>query len=170
MRKIGKVLAVAGVTLVFFLLFIFFVRLISPYEIDDIHFSIPCEEEYLAKSDVLWVIPLFNNSSIAENQERCTALRASNKTLGMHGVYHTYREFATPRDQMYLDRGIAAFEQCLGGKPNAFKAPQLALSKENAELLRNNHLKIHGALGQLTHKVYHCNDTGRFKNWMIRLV
>jgi predicted deacetylase len=164
--------AIAITVLIFLLLalLLFFLRLVGPHEIDDVHPAIPCEEEYLAESDILWVVPLFSNQSIAQNESWCATLRATNKVLGMHGVYHEYNEFQTPRDQAYIDRGIAAFEQCFKKKPSAFKAPQLELSTENAKLLSSNNLKIHGKIRQLTHKVYHCNDTGQFRNWVIELV
>ncbi len=158
--------------IIFFIILLvlfFLVRLISQKEIDDVHPAIPCEQEYLKKSDVLWVIPLYNNESIAQNKTWCASINAMNKTVGMHGVYHTYQEFLTIKDRTYLEEGVTAFEQCFGYKPSAFKAPQLALSKENKDLIKEKNWKIHGKIRQAIHKVYHCNDTGRFSNKVIKI-
>jgi len=153
---------------IFLLITLFLIRAISQKEIDDVHPSIPCEKKYLKESDILWVIPLYKNESIAQYKPWCDSINAMNKTLGMHGIYHKYEEFFTARDKDYLEEGVTAFEKCFGYKPSAFKAPQLALSKENNAFLKEQNWTIHGKLGQVTHKVYHCNDTGRFRNWIIR--
>ena len=167
-NKKRRVLITLGVIIIPFLL-LFITRLVSPEEIDDVHPAIPCETEYITRSDILWVIPQYLNESIAKNQTWCAELRAMNKTIGMHGVDHKYEEFSTPHDAAYLESGVTMFEQCFGYKPTMFKAPQLALSEKNAELLRQRKWKIHGERGQIMHKVYHCNDTGRFKNWIVKI-
>ena len=110
------------------ILILFLIRLISPREIDDVTQGIPCENDYLEKSDVLLVIPKFSNISIAENKSWCSQILGLNKTLGMHGVKHEYNEFETDTSQEYLEEGINIFEQCFGFKPTMFKAPQLKIS------------------------------------------
>lgn len=145
------------------ILFIF--RANTPREIDDLTPGILCEQEYLEKSDVLWVIPNYNNSLISENPEWCKEILALNKTLGMHGVRHYYKEFQDNLTQEYLNQGIYAFEKCFGYKPTMFKPPQLALSKENEILLQKNNLTTKKYSNQILHKVYHCNDTGTLPNW-----
>ncbi len=148
---------------------LFLIRTISQKEIDDVHPAIPCEQRYLEESDILWIIPLYNNVSIAQNKTWCASISSLNKTIGMHGVYHKYEEFSATRDKDYLDIGIDAFKQCFGHKPSVFKAPQLVLSEENKAFLKEQNLTIHGKIGQMMHKVYHCNDTGRFTNKFIRI-
>ncbi len=106
-------------------------RAFSHTELDDVTPGIECSRDLMEKSDVLWVIPDFSNDSIAESKEWCTDILSLNKTLGLHGVHHTYREFAIGRDKDYIEFGISEFEGCFGFKPLLFKAPQLALSREN---------------------------------------
>lgn len=157
--------SVTALLLIFILIFTFFLlRLTSQKELDDISPGIPCEQKLLQKSDVLWVIPNYNNVSIDENPEWCAYIKSLNKTLGLHGVYHTYKEFQTDRNQQYLEQGINAFEKCFGFKPKMFKAPQLAISSSNKELIKNNNMQLKGRANQVLHKVYHCSDSGLFSN------
>lgn len=149
---------------------LFFIRLILPKEIDDVSLEIPCLEKYLKKSNILWIIPKFNNKSIAENQEWCNYILNLNKTLGLHGVYHKFEEFNTDRNQEYLQEGINAFEGCFGFKPEIFKPPQLKISKGNKQLIKKNNMKLKTRFNQLLHKVYHCSDSGNFPNWLINLI
>jgi predicted deacetylase len=142
-------------------------RATSPREIDDISPEIPCEQELMEKSDILWVIPKFNNIPITENTEWCNKILSLNKTLGLHGVRHTFEEFKINRNEEYLNEGISIFEECFGEKPTMFKPPQLKISKNNKELIRNNNLKLKVITNQVFHKVYHCQDTGRFSNKFI---
>jgi hypothetical protein len=150
-----------------FFLVLFIIRALLPQEIDDVSPGIPCDRELLAEAKVLWIIPLFENESIANNQTWCAEIKALNKTLGLHGIYHHYKEFNTFRDPSYLEPGIHAFQECFNQTPKLFKAPQLALSKENKEWLEQT-FKVKGPLNQITHKVYHCNDTGKFSNKLIK--
>ncbi|MBU0760487.1 MAG: hypothetical protein KJ600_00255 [Nanoarchaeota archaeon] len=145
---------------------LFLLRATSQKQLDDLSPEIPCSENLIEKSDVLWVIPKFNNISI-QDKEWCDYILSLNKTLGLHGVYHTYEEFQTPRSQDYLNEGITAFENCFHFKPEIFKPPQLKISKENKQLIKNSGLKLKTQANQLTHKVYHCSDTGKFSNRFI---
>ena len=155
----------------FFLLIftLFLIRLTSPREIDDISLEIICEQKYLEKSDILWVIPKLNNKSISENKTWCQEIINLNKTLGLHGLTHEFEEFNTFQNQEYLQEAIDIFEQCFGFKPEIFKPPQLKISDENKELIKNNNMKLKTTLNQIIHKVYHCNDTEGFKNWVVDL-
>ena len=146
---------------------LFWIRAFSERQIDDVTPWIKCDADLLRKSDVLFVIPLFENKSIADNEAWCKEMLVSGKKLEMHGVYHTYREFVTTRNESYLDEGIIVFEDCFGFKPEGFKAPQLLLNKNNEKMIDNKGLKIYGYWNQLTHKVYHCNDSGMFSNKII---
>lgn len=169
-------------TIIIFLIFLlvfslFFIRLISPREIDDISPEIPCSQKYLEKSDILWVIPKYDNKPISANKEWCEYILSLNKTLGLHGVYHEFEEFNTNVPQIaeyggkeYLQQGINIFEECFGFKPEMFKPPQLKISDNNKILIEENNMKLKTRLNQLTHKVYHCDDSGMFKNWVVDLI
>jgi predicted deacetylase len=158
---------IISIILILLVSLFFSIRLFSSKEIDDINPEIPCLEKYIEKSDILWVIPKYQNKSIAENKEWCESILKLNKTLGLHGIYHTYEEFKTNRNLGYLQEGINIFEECFGFKPKIFKAPQLEISKQNKKLIKNNNLKLKGKMNQGLHKVYHCNDTGIFSNKFI---
>jgi len=151
------------------ILTLFLIRSISPKEIDDISPEIPCEKEYLEKSNILWVIPKFNNKSVSENPSWCQEILNLNKTLGLHGLTHEFYEFNKTQNPEYLQEAINIFEQCFGTKPIMFKPPQLKISKENKELIKNNNLKLKLNFNQIIHKVYHCGDTGKFSNRIVDL-
>jgi predicted deacetylase len=133
-------------------------------QVDDVSPNIICEKWVIDKSDILMVIPIFNNISIAENNSWCNYILGLNKTLGMHGVYHTYQEFLTARDESYIQQGIDEFKKCFGYAPSIFEAPQVALSAENEKTLKNMGFIVYDYPFQMTHKVYHCSDTGKFSN------
>lgn len=163
MKRVVKVLVIILIVLA---LILFSIRLLSPKEIDDVSPGMPCEEEYLGKSDVFWVIPFFEGKPISENQEWCGEILKLNKTLGLHGFEHTYWEFKRENiSQEHLSKSIEEFESCFGFSPEKFKPPNLRLSKENKKLIEDNGLVIKYRLNQLTHKVYHCNDSGTLPNW-----
>ena len=150
----------------------FFIRLVSPREIDDVSPGISCENEkkYIEKSEILWVIPLLNNISIAENKTWCNEILAMNKTLGLHGITHSYHEFELNNiSQNELDLGIKEFEKCFGYKPRLFKPPYLFINKQNKDLIKQNNLILKYRFNQAIHKVYHCNNSGTLGNKVIDL-
>jgi len=151
------------------ILLLFLTRLISPREIDDISPEILCEEEYIQKSNILWVIPKFNGKLISDDKEWCNSILALNKTLGLHGITHQYEEFNDDITQKQLNEAIKIFKECFGFKPTMFKPPQLKINSNNKKLIKNNDLKLKLYFNQITHKVYHCSDTGRFSNRLIDL-
>ena len=156
-----KYLKIVLIFLFSLIITLFFIRLILPKEIDDINPGIPCPELEKYNPDILYVIPLFNNQSISENTEWCKEILAMNKSLGLHGIKHTYREFELKSiSQEELEGGINAFEECFGFEPTVFKAPQLKISKQNKKLIRKNNLILKGVFNQFIHKVYHCDDSG----------
>lgn len=157
------------IILIVFLLILtlFFIRLISPREIDDVNPQIQCTNELMTKADILWIILYLNEKPISENKEWCNYILSLNKTLGLHGVNHEYHEFKIDRDQEYLNKSIKIFEECFGFKPKIFKAPQLKISENNKQLIKNNNMELRGVLNQIFHRVYHCNDSGRFSNRFI---
>jgi len=137
-------------------LILFSIRLLSPKEIDDVTPDFFCAEELLEKADILFVIPKFNNTLISENPEWCKYILSLNKTLGLHGVYHEYREFETGRNQEYLQEGIDEFKTCFGYEPELFKPPQNRISKDNKELIKENNMKLKTIPNKIIHKIYHC--------------
>ena len=151
------------------IIILFLTRLILPTQIDDISPEISCEQEYLEKADVLWVIPKYNHEPISENLEWCKQILSMNKTLGLHGITHTYNEFGSEISQEQLNEAINIFQECFNQTPTMFKPPQLNITNDNKELIKQNNMKLKLDFNQLTHKVYHCNDTGMFRNWMIDL-
>ncbi len=142
----------------------FILRLISPTEIDDINPNIKCEKDYLNKSDILWIIPKYKNIPISENKSWCNQILKLNKTLGMHGITHSYHEFKTNITNEQIIQAKQIFKDCFGQEPELFKPPYLKISKENKKLIEKNNMKIKLFLNQNIHKVYHCQDTGVFPN------
>ncbi len=153
-----------------FMLDLFLIRALGFREIDDINPEIPCSKELIEKSNVLWIIPKYNNISISENKKWCDYILNFNKTLGMHGVYHEFDEFLSEKNQEYLSIGIDEFEKCFGFKPKMFKPPQLKISDNNKLLIRSNNLTLKARTNQILHKVYHCEDTGKLSNKIIDLI
>ena len=149
-------------------LLIFIIRLFSPRHLDDLHPNIPCEEKLIKKSDYLAIIPKYNNLSISENKEWCDYIAGFNKSLIMHGVYHTFKEFNIEKDFNYISEGKNVFTNCFNFSPLEFKPPQLALSKENKKILEEKfNFKVHSKFAQIFHKTYHCDNSGLFPNWII---
>lgn len=145
---------------------IFLIRLFSDKQLDDVSPGIPCTPDLFEKADVFYVIPIFNGSSIGDNTGWCSNISGMNKELALHGVFHDYREFFSPRDDAYLLEGINTFEDCFGKSPERFKAPQLAISDENKRIV-GKRMKIDSYLNSVFHKVYHCGDSGVFSNSFI---
>jgi predicted deacetylase len=164
------------VTLLIFLLIIelfmifLVIRFFSERQLDDVSPGIACEEELLLKSDVLMVIPLFEGRSIAENRSWCEYILSLNKTLGMHGINHEYREFFSLVDEDEIIAGINEFEKCFGFYPRIFEAPQLALNGNNREVLKEMGFEVREYRYSTFHKVYHCSDTGLLSNRFIEIM
>lgn len=163
----GKLIVLCSVFTI--LIAMFTIRVFAPIHLDDVSPLIPCSEELLKKADVYYVIPMFHNLSIATNQTWCIKIMSNNKTIAMHGVFHSYNEFAEDLSEQYLMKGAKEFEKCFGYLPNEFKPPQLAISANNKKMIKNNY-KIETWLSQRFHKVYHCNDTGMFPNWLADII
>jgi len=166
-KKENKIILISILLLISIILLILYLRIINPVQIDDLHPEINCSEEYIEKSDILWVIPNLNNKSVSNNKEWCNQILSLNKTIGMHGVFHESLEFYKNRDQEYLQQGIDIFEQCFKVKPTMFKPPQLKISHNNKKLIKKNNLHLKSLFNQITHKVYHCDNRGLFSNKII---
>ncbi len=161
-KKLFILLFILFLTGILFLINIFLFRIFLQKQIDDLHPIIPCDSVYLEKSDLIMAIPIYKNISIANYPGWCQEIKGMNKTIGMHGVYHTFNEFEEERDEGYVERGIVEFEKCFGFKPIIFEAPQWELSKENEILLNKMGFKIKKKTNALLHKVYHCSDEGEY--------
>lgn len=144
-------------------------RLVTPSEIDDIHPIINCPEVEQYNPKVLWVIPKYNNISIAQNKTWCNEILALNKTLGLHGYMHNYQELNGNISIQQIEEAIKIFESCFGFKPTMFKPPQLTISRANEKILEDEYnLSVKKEFHQVTRKVYHCSNTGRFSNKWIK--
>lgn len=154
--------------LFFILLILILVRTFSEVQLDDVNPQRFCQQEFLEKSDVLMIIPLLNNISIAENKTWCKEILELNKTLGMHGVFHTPGEFNQLRTENYVDLGVDEFRKCFGYLPVIFEAPELKLSSENNKLLNSLGLKVRQYRYEIFHKVYHCVDYEQ-TSYLVRL-
>ena len=170
-RKLLRVIGVFALILIFLIFLFWVVRSILPSEVDDVSPDIACPVGILEKSDVLWVIPKFNGYSISNNLDWCNHILSLNKTIGMHGVVHTYREFEGNITQEYLQEGIDIFEECFGFSPERFKPPQLKISEENIKFVEDNGMSVKTRFNQVTRKVYHCDDEPEiFSNFLIGLI
>ncbi len=150
---------------------LFLIRLITPTEIDDVTPGISCPEMEKYNPDVLYVVPDFENHPISKNQEWCKKILSLNKEVQLHGINHTYREFKYLNiTQENLEFGISEFEKCFNKTPEKFKPPQLALSNSNKELIKDNNLQLRNLFDQLTHKVYHCNDSDIISNRWVKII
>mgnify|MGYP001572009783 FL=1 len=155
--------------LVALLLILLLVRLLSARHFDDLHPNIPCDEKLIKKSDILYVIPIFDNISIADNLGWCAKILSYNKTLAMHGVYHNYNEFLTYRSEAYLENGAEEFSKCFGFYPTRFKPPQGAISPDNKKIIIKEYELDTWFINRF-HKLKHCNDQGMFPNWISDLI
>jgi predicted deacetylase len=156
--------------LAIFVVILFIIRLVNSSEIDDVTPSIPCPEIVMYNPDTLYVIPNYNNNSISSNKEWCNYILSLNKTLELHGITHTYNEFLYKNiSQIELTKGIVEFEKCFNKTPEMFKPPQLKISLKNKQLIKNNNLKLRNRFNQITHKVYHCNDSDKIPNRIVNI-
>lgn len=149
----------------------FFIRAAGPRQIDDVHPSAGCAREYLKKSDILWVIPKFKNIPITSNKTWCEQVKNLNKTIGLHGIRHTWKEFGKEKiAKEDLEEAISLIEECFNQTPTMFKPPHLTLSPQNKKLLKEYNFTIKKRFNQLTNKIYHCNSSGLFTNEFIDVI
>lgn len=166
----SKIPSIILLTILSLIVLLFLMRAVNPTEIDDVTPGISCQELQVYNPDILYVIPDFENNPISENKEWCDYILSLNKELRMHGITHTYKEFLNNEiSQEELNYGISEFEKCFGFSPESFKSPQLATSPQNKQLIKKNNLKFMTVLNQITHKVYHCNDSTFPYNKVIRI-
>lgn len=156
-KRILVILIIAIGTLFYLGIITEIIRDSSYKQLDDLHPQIICDEEYLIKSDVLMVIPLYKNDSIANYPDWCKKILSYNKTIGIHGIYHTYKEFSNNISEKELLRAIQEFEKCFGEKPKLFEPPQWEISQENKEITEK-YLQVTNSYQGFFHKVYHCGN------------
>ena len=164
-KNIAKMILLA---LVILLVVLFLIRLFSEKHLDDVNPLILCDEDLLNKADIFYIIPIFENMRISDNKDWCEKILSYNKTLGLHGVYHTYEEFAIDRSEEYLQEGAEIFKECFGYYPERFKTPQLTISEDNKNLLKNKYI-IDTWFTTRFHKQYHCGDS-LSDNWVSDLI
>lgn len=171
-KKIFIYLVLIIVIIIFLLNNLELVRHISEKQIDDVNFFISCknESDYINKSEVLMVIPIYENQSIADFPNWCNEIKSLNKTLGMHGVYHSYKEFSEVRDESYVLEGMREFKKCFGYYPKYFEAPQVAMNSQNIKVIADLNMIYRGYSYNIFHKVYHCSDTGKYSNRFIDVI
>lgn len=169
-KRVKKIILRTLFIIISFIIILYLIRMISPSEIDDVTPGIPCPEIEQYNPKVLYVIPNYNNNPLSENQEWCNYILSLNKKLALHGVTHEYKEFLYESiSQEKIHDGISEFEACFGFIPENFKPPQLEISKENKQLIKQNKMKFKGYFNQITHKVYHCSDDKKVPNKLIKI-
>ena len=169
-KRVKKSVKTILIIFLMLIVILFLIRLINPAEIDDVSPGINCPEIGIYNSSTLYVIPNYSNTLISEYKEWCNYILSLNKTLALHGITHTYREFFYQNiSQEELDYGISEFEKCFNKTPEMFKPPQMKINKENKQLIKQNNLKRKTGFSQVTHKVYHCNDSSKPRNKIINI-
>lgn len=169
-EKIKRISKIGIFLIIISIIVLFFIRLINPTEIDDISPEIPCPEIEKYNPDILYIIPSYNNIQISQGREWCNYILSLNKTLALHGLTHTYREFLYENiSQQQLNQGIYEFKECFNFSPTSFKPPQLKINNQNKELILKNNLELMHYYNQITHKVYHCNDSDYISNKIIKI-
>lgn len=139
-------------------------RFSLPSQLDDVNPFMNCSNDVLEKSDIYYIVPIYNNIPINNSKDWCEKIKSYNKTLYLHGIYHTYNEFASNISNDEFEYALDIFYGCFGFYPTNFKAPQLKISRRNKEYIKNLGLDYDGYLNQIFHKTYHCNDSGKFSN------
>lgn len=167
MRKEYVPLIVISISIIGFFLLVFCIRFFSEKQLDDVSPGISCDASLLEKADAFYVIPKYKNISLAENLSWCDFILSFNKDLRLHGLTHSYNEFAEYHALKDVNEAVNIFEVCFNQTPARFKPPQEALSYDNRELIKMSGLKLDNHLNSFFHKVYHCSDSGVFSNRFI---
>ncbi|MBW6442222.1 DUF2334 domain-containing protein [Patescibacteria group bacterium] len=169
-EKVKKILILLGLFILLIIPLLSLTRIVNPAQLDDLHPSIDCPEIEKYNFNTIWVIPKFEGIPVSEDPEWCEMILSLNKTIGLHGYMHSYKEFEEKINASEIEEAIEIFEDCFGFKPSLFKPPQLVISEENQELLREYDITVRNNLNQITRKSYHCNDGGIFPNWFVQLI
>jgi hypothetical protein len=128
---------------------------------DDVHQNITQNYKYIDKSDMLFVIPKFENVPLTDNMNFVQKIKNKNKILGMHGVTHspegifTKAEFGYPVKEETIKEGMDIFENAFGYKPKYFKAPCYNLLPENQIKIEKLGMKVVGPETAIFNRLLH---------------
>lgn len=128
---------------------------------DDVHQNIKQNEQFMKKSDILFVIPKFDNVKLTDDKNFVEKIKNSGKILGMHGVTHTpssyteKAEFGFPVSEDKIKEGMKIFENAFGYKPKYFKAPCYNLLPENQVKIENLGMEIVGPETLMFNRLFH---------------
>ena len=159
------------ITIIFLTLAVIYLIIIissrHPLIVDDINPNNSCNS-LLEKADVLYVTPNFKNNSIVDNVEWCNKIKLLNKTIGMHGITHTYHEFSGEISEKEIALALGSFETCFGKKPDLFRPPYNKISKENKNKISMFNLTLYKEKF-IQHPYCHCNPELLMKplNWLL---
>lgn len=152
-------------------LFIFLVLIIlfpkqEPPILDDVTPAKSCDQ-LITKADIVYVIPFYENGSLANYPEWCRRMKSLNKTFGLHGLTHEYHEFLKPVDEAELQKAMGVFENCLGYTPYLFRPPYNKISKENQKKIELFNLTLYKKTF-FTFPYCHCQPNPWMKlfNWL----
>uniref|UniRef100_A0A6C0KQ03 NodB homology domain-containing protein n=1 Tax=viral metagenome TaxID=1070528 RepID=A0A6C0KQ03_9ZZZZ len=146
----------------------FLVRRFRLINYDDVHQNIVQNEEYIKKSDILFVIPDYENVKITDDKIFVNKLKTSGKILGMHGVTHepsSYTqkaEFGLPVSEKKITEGMKIFENAFGYKPKFFKAPCYNLLPENKVKIEKLGMTVIGPETLMFNRLLHPSSNNFF--------
>ncbi|PIN88541.1 hypothetical protein COU61_04460 [Candidatus Pacearchaeota archaeon CG10_big_fil_rev_8_21_14_0_10_35_13] len=174
MKKTKRILMITLIStlilLIVLIIILGIIRIINSKQLDDLSPGINCDEELIRESDVLFVIPEYLGKKISDDKEWCNKILSYNKTLALHGTTHESEEYLSDNETLIkekINEGIIIFEECFNQTPKIFKAPQMKINKKNSKIVNEEGLKLFGLINQITHRAYHCNNTGIFSNKLI---
>lgn len=133
----------------------------NPLIADDITPVSSCDN-LIEKSDILFVIPDYEDNSLDKYSEWCERMRKFDKKVGLHGINHEYHEFSKPIEREELEGAISVFENCFGYKPTFFRPPYNKISAENEALVKSFNMTVYRDT-YLTHPYCHCEPKGWIK-------
>ena len=157
------------VTIITLLFIIYIIRKFNKVHYDDLTPLIETNYIYLDKSNIIFIIPKYNNIPLTNYPDFIDKIKKyskiNNKELAMHGVTHSPEgfistaEFGYPLTFEYIKEGIDIFESAFGYKPKKFKAPCYNLHPKNKEILEKLNIEIIDVDSLLLNKLYHNDNT-----------
>lgn len=149
------------------LIVLLIIRFFNKSHYDDLHPELPFNKEYLDKSDILFIIPNYNNIPITNYPEYIEKLKSyaqkNNKQIGLHGYIHkpegffTKAEYGYELPESYIKDNIDLFRKAFNFEPKLFKAPCYNLHPKNREILLKLGLQISDINTLFLNKLFH-ND------------
>ena len=132
-----------------------------PLIVDDVHPNNLCNN-LLEKADILYIIPNLENNSISDNEEWCAKIKSLNKTIGLHGIRHSYHEFDEYIDEEELTLAINSFKTCFEEAPLLFRPPYNIINKETEKKISSFNITIYKKKF-VVHPYCHCNPKSFMK-------